>query len=182
MASRASMVHKEIEAGPSLYDPFFDYMDRQVKAARNKMFFSRAVELAMKNQVAMYDIDSLIFRKKYNRFGNLIDEEPIAAFELKYKSPHTVKNGELEVNGFQFMRLRRLARKLDFPLYYFVNIGNKKFILFNVLNVNPQFEWRGERTARDLYAVLKLDDLIVSRSVEDLVTDLKLILEGKEVV
>jgi len=186
MASRASMVHAALELGPSLYDPFFDYMERNIKAARNKVFFSRLIESMNAGVYKMYDIDSIVFQRRFNKFGQLVDEIPILALEMKFQSWRVAKeailNGEVEVNGFQFMRLRRLAKLIEIPFYYFINIEGRKFILFNILSVKPRFEKKYEGTRRDLYAVLSLDDLIVARDIETLKTDLRLILEGKEVV
>lgn len=186
MASRATMVHKALELGPSLYEPFFDYMERNIKAARNKMFFSRLIESMDAGVYKLYDIDSIVFRRKFNKFGQLVDEVPVLALEMKYKSWRVGKeelgSREVEVNGFQFMRLRRLAKVLDLPMYYFINIAGRAFIMFNILSVEPRFEWRHDGPRRDLYAVLPLDDLIVARDIETLKTDLRLILEGKEVV
>jgi len=177
MASRSTMVHFDVGKGPQFFDPAFDYMERMVKDGRNRMRFSRLIEFLFPKQYKMSDIDSILFKPFYDKFGRKIGERPIAAFELKYKSPTTFDGSELELNGYQFLRIQRLARMLTVPLYYFVNIGDKKFIMFNVLNVKPQFEKRYEDHRRDYYAILDVDDLIVSRSLEDLRTDLKILLE-----
>ena len=141
------------------------------------MWFSRLVEFLFPNQYKMSDIDSLVFKPFYDRFGRFRGEELKAAFELKYKRSRTFDGNELELNGRQFLRIKQIAEKLDIPLYYFVNIENKKFIMFNVLHVKPYFETRYEGKRRDYYAILDVDDLIVSRSLEDLRTDLKILLE-----
>ena len=178
MASRATMVHTLVEAGPSYYDPAFDYMERLIKDGRNRMYFSRLIEHLFYRQYRMTDVDSLIFKPRYDKFGRFKDEEVLAAFELKFKSPRTVEGRELELNGGQFLRIRRVARMLKVPLYYFVSIGGEKFVLFDVLNVKPRFEKRHDGPRRDYYAILDMDDLIVSKSLEDLRTDLELLLKG----
>lgn len=188
MASRATMVHRALELGPGLYEPFFDYMERNIKAARNKVFFSRLIESMDAGVYKLYDIDSIVFKRRFNRFGQLIDENPILALEMKFQSWMVAReawlNGVVEVNGFQFMRLRRLARLIGIPFYYFINIEGRKFVLFNILSVKPKFEKKYDGSRRDLYAVIPLDQdqVVVSRSIEDLKTNLKLILEGKEAV
>ena len=50
--------------------------------------------------------------------------------------------------------------------------------MFNVLHVKPRFEKRYEGKKRDYYAILDVDDLIVSNDLEELRTDLKILLEG----
>ncbi|WP_297437207.1 hypothetical protein [Thermococcus sp.] len=179
MASRATMVHFDVKAGPNYFDPAFDYMERMVKDGRNRMYFSRLIEHLFYRQYRMTDVDSILFKPVYDRFGRFRDEKVLAAFELKFKSPRTVEGRELELNGGQFLRIRRVARMLRVPLYYFVSIGGEKFVMFNVLNVKPQFETRYEGKKRDYYAILDMDDLIVSNSLEDLRTDLKFLLERR---
>jgi len=176
VAARAAMVQFNVEAGPSYYDPAFDYMERLVRDGRNRMTFSRLIELLFRNQYRMSDIDSLIFKPVFDRFGHFRGEELRAAFELKYKSLRTFNGYELELNGRQFRRIQTVAEQLKVPLYYFINIGGEKFMMFNVLHVKPRFETRYEGKKRDYYAILDVDDLIVSRSLEDLRTDLGLLL------
>ena len=179
VAARAAMVQTMVEAGPAYYDPAFDYMERLIKDGRNRMRFSRLIELLFRNQYRMSDIDSLIFKPRFDRFGHFRGEELRAAFELKYKSPRTFNGYELELNGRQFLRIRAVAERLQVPLYYFVNIGGENFIMFNVLHVKPRFETRYEGKKRDYYAILDVDDLIVSNGLEELRTDLKILLEGR---
>ena len=57
-----------------------------------------------------------------------------------------------------------------------MQVGNY-FVVFNVLSVDPSFEVRHENDARDLYAVIPKEEVIVARSVEDLRTDLRILLE-----
>jgi len=183
MASRATMVHTLVEAGPSLYKPFFDYMHRELKSAENRMLFSRTIEKLFPRTFKMTDIDSVIFRRQFDRLSRFRGEEPVAAFELKRKSWAAAQdawlNGELEVNGYQFIRIRRVARMLRIPYYYFIQVGDK-FVLFNVLQVKPSFEKRHEGTqAEDFYAIIPHDQVIISNSLEDLRTDLKFLLEGR---
>ncbi|AMM53508.1 hypothetical protein [Pyrococcus kukulkanii] len=171
MVSRVSMIRQAVRYGPSIYKPFFDYMKREVKSAENRYLFSSLVEQLFPGKFALYDLDSIIFDKESNT--------PIAAFELKFKSWFTAEeawlNKELEVNGRQFLRLRILARRMEIPIYYFVQVG-KYFVMFNVLRVGYELEERHEGPAKDLYAIINLDDAIVSRSLEDLKTDLSLLL------
>jgi len=180
VASRSTMVYKALDLGPSLYKPFFDYMHRELKSAENRMLFSRVIEKLFPQQFKMSDVDSVLFKIERNKFGNVIDEKPIAFFELKRKSWRVAReawaNGEIEVNGKQFMRLRRLAKMFNVPYYYFMQVGNY-FVVFNVLSVDPSFEVRHENDARDLYAVIPKEEVIVARSVEDLRTDLRILLE-----
>ncbi len=179
VASRAVMVRMMTGAGPSYFDPAFDYMERLVRDGRNRMYFSRLIEHLFYRQYRMTDVDSLIFRPRYDSLGRFKGEDLLAAFELKFKSERTVKEGELELNGGQFLRIRRIAMMLKVPLYYFVNISGRRFILFNVLHVKPRFERRYEGKKRDFYAVLDMDDLIISNNLDDLRTDLKMLLEGR---
>ena len=178
VAARAEMVYTNVQAGPNYYDPAFDYMERLVKDGRNRMKFSRLIEFLFNNQYKMTDIDSVLYRPVYDRFGHYRGENFRAAFELKYKSERTFNGFELELNGHQFLRIRRLAQLLSMPVYYFVNVGNRKFIMFDVLHVKPRFETRYGGKKRDYYAVLDVDDLIVSNGLEELRTDLELLLKG----
>ncbi|AEH25105.1 hypothetical protein [Pyrococcus yayanosii] len=171
MASRASMVRQAARYGPSIYKPFFDYMKREVKSAENKYLFSSLIEQLFPDRFALYDLDSIIFDKE--------SDEPLAAFELKFKSWFTAEeawlNKELEVNGKQFIRLRALAKRMEIPIYYFVQVG-KYFVMFNVLRVEARLEERHNGSAKDTYAIINLDDTIVSKTLEDLKTDLSILL------
>ncbi|GEM_PF-2557398 len=182
MASRATMVYKALDLGPSLYKPFFDYMHRELKSAENRMLFSRVVEKLFPQQFKMSDVDSILFKVEWNKFGNVVDEEPVAFFELKRKSWKVAEeawlNGEIEVNGKQFIRLRKLARRFNVPYYYFMQVGSY-FVVFNILSIDPKFEVRHEDNARDLYAVIPRKDVIIAKTINDLKTDLKLLLEGR---
>jgi len=179
VAARAAMVYTNVKAGPNYYDPAFDYMERLVRDGRNRMKFSRLIEFLFHNQYRMTDIDSILYRPVYDKFGRFRGEDFRAAFELKYKSERTFNGIELELNGHQFRRIRRLAQLLSIPVYYFVNIENRKFLMFDVLHVEPRFETRYEGKKRDYYAILDVDELIVSNGLEELRTDLKILLEGR---
>jgi len=177
VAARAAMVYENVNAGPGYFEPAFDYMERLVKDGRNRMFFSRLIEFLFHNQYRHTDLDSILYRPVYDKFGRFRGEDFRAAFELKYKSPRTFNGYELEVNGHQFRRIQKLASLLDIPVYYFVNIGGEKFIMFNVLHVKPRFETRYGGKKQDYYAILDVDDLIVSNDLEELRTELRLLLE-----
>jgi len=173
VAARAAMIRQAARHGRSVYRPFFDYMEREIRAAENKYVFSTLVEEAFPQTFSLYDLDELVFRKHSN--------DPLAAFELKFISWRVIKDawarGEVEVNGWQFQRLRRLAEHLAIPLYYFIQVGREEtFIMFNVQNVEPEFEYRRSGSARDYYAVISLDEVIVSRSLEEFADDLGLLL------
>ena len=178
VAARAEMVYTNVRAGPNYYDPAFDYMERLVKDGRNRMKFSRLIEYLFNRQYRMTDVDSILYLPVYDKFGRYRGEDFRAAFELKYKSARTFNDVELELNGHQFLRIRRLAQLLSMPVYYFVNVGNRKFIMFDVLHVKPRFEKRYEGKKRDYYAILDVDDLIVSNGLEELRADLELLLKG----
>ena len=174
-AARAAMIRQAARYGPSVYKPFFDYMEREIKNAENRYIFSSLIETAMPGQFSLYDVDSVIFRKR--------SDVPLAAFELKFISWRVAKEswvkGELLVNGWQFQRLRALSEVLALPLYYFIQVGQERFVMFNVARVEPRFEYRRGGSARDYYAVINLKDVVVSRGVEELRDYLELILGSK---
>lgn len=175
VAARAAMIRQAARHGPSVYKPFFDYMEREIKNAENKYVFSSLIEAAMPEMFSIYDIDSVLFRKR--------SDVPLAAFELKFISWRVAKEswakGELLVNGWQFQRLRALSEVFALPLYYFIQVGQERFVMFNVARIEPEFEYRRGGSARDYYAVIDLKDVIVSRSIEELRDDLELILGSK---
>jgi len=175
VAARAEMIRQAARHGPSVYKPFFDYMEREIKNAENKYIFSSLIETVMPEMFSIYDIDSVLFRKR--------SDVPLAAFELKFISWRVAKDswakGELLVNGWQFQRLRALSEVFALPLYYFVQVGQERFVMFNVANVEPSFEYRRGGSARDYYAVIDLQEAVVSRSVEELRDDLELLLGVK---
>jgi len=172
VAARAAMIRQAARYGPSVYKPFFDYMEREIKNAENKYIFSTLIESALPGMFSLYDIDSVIFRKR--------SDVPLAAFELKFISWRVAKDawakGELLVNGWQFQRLRALSEVLALPLYYFIQVGQERFVMFNVARIEPSFEYRRGGSARDYYAVISLDDVIVSKGFEEFADDLSLIL------
>lgn len=136
VAARAQMIRQAAKYGRHVYRPFFDYMQREIRSAENRYIFSTLVEDAFPGKFSLYDLDELVFRKNSN--------EPLAAFELKFISWRVIKDawaqGELEINGWQFQRLRRLSELLAVPLYYFIQIGNEEqFVMFNVQQVEPSF-------------------------------------------
>ncbi len=175
VAARAEMIRQASRYGRSIYKPFFDYMEREIRSAENKYLFSTLIEEALPGQFSLYDLDALVFRKH--------SYVPLAAFELKFISWRVAKEswakGELLVNGWQFQRLRALSEVLALPLYYFVQVGQERFVMFNVANVEPAFEYRRGGSARDYYAVINLEDVIVSSSFEEFVDDISLLLGVK---
>lgn len=173
VAARAAMIRQAAKHGRSIYRPFFEYMEREIRSAENKYIFSSLLEDAFPQMFSLYDLDELVFKKRSN--------DPLAAFELKFISWRVIKDawarGQLEVNGWQFLRLKALAEHLAIPLYYFIQIGaEERFVMFNVQNVEPEFEYRRKGSARDYYAVISLDDVIVSKGFEEFADDLSLIL------
>ena len=178
-ASRAAMVYQKPEAGPELYSDFFTYMGRELKSAENRMVFSRTLDyLYGRGLLSVYDLDAIVWNWQRKRFE--------AAFELKFKSWRIARgawlDGYLEVNGWQFLRVKSLARLLRVPLYYFVQVGHypeARYVLFDPLKLRVELEKRYEGTpAEDTYALIPLDDgnVIKSRSIADLRTDLGLLL------
>ena len=172
VAARAEMIRQASRYDRSIYKPFFDYMEREIRSAENKYIFSSLVEAALPGAFSIYDIDSIVFRKH--------SDAPLAAFELKFISWRVAKEswskGELLVNGWQFQRLRALSEVLDLPLYYFIQVGQERFVMFNVAHVEPAFEYRRGGSARDYYAVIDLEDVIVSKSFEEFIDDISLLL------
>lgn len=172
VAARAEMIRQAARYGRHVYRPFFDYMQREIRSAENKYLFSTLIEEALPGQFSLYDLDALVFRKH--------SEVPLAAFELKFISWRVAKDswakGELLVNGWQFQRLRALSEVLTLPLYYFIQVGQERFVMFNVANVEPSFEYRRGGSARDYYAVISLDDVVVSRDFGEFADDLGLLL------
>ena len=175
VAARAEMIRQASRYGRSIYKPFFDYMEREIRSAENKYLFSTLIEEALPGQFSLYDLDALVFRKH--------SDAPLAAFELKFISWRVAKEswakGELLVNGWQFQRLRALSEVLALPLYYFIQVGQERFVMFNVAHVEPAFEYRRGGSARDYYAVINLDEAIVSSSFEEFVDDISLLLGVK---
>ena len=181
VAARAAMVYQKPEAGPELYKDFYEHMRRELLTSENKMVFSRTLDyLFGRGRFSVYDIDSIVWDWETRRY--------LAAFELKFKSWNVAKpawlEGFVEVNGYQFLRVKRLARLLRIPLYYFVQIGHypkARYLLFDPLKVRAELERRYEGTyAEDLYALIPREDknVIVSNSIDDLRTDLELLLKG----
>ncbi len=177
VAARAAMVYAKPEAGPELYKDFYEHMRREILTSENRMVFSRTLDyLFGRGEFSVYDIDAIVFDWQAKRY--------VSAFELKFKSWRVAKQawleGYLEVNGYQFLRTKRLARLLRVPLYYFVQVGHypkAKYVMFDPRKVRVELEKRYEGTyAEDLYALIPLDDAIVSRSIEDLRTDLGLLI------
>ncbi len=172
VAARAEMIRQAALHGRSIYKPFFDYMEREIRSAENKYLFSTLIEEALPSRFSLYDLDALVFRKR--------SSIPLAAFELKFISWRVAKdswvNGEILVNGWQFQRLRALSEVLALPLYYFIQVGQERFVMFNVANVEPAFEYRRGGSARDYYAVINLEEVIVSKSLEEFADDISLLL------
>jgi len=177
VAARAAMVYTKPEAGPELYKDFYEHMKREILTSENKMVFSRTLDFLFgRGEFSVYDIDAIVFDWQAKRY--------VSAFELKFKSWKVAKpawlEGYLEVNGYQFLRVKRLARLLRIPLYYFVQVGHypkAKYVMFDPTKIRAELERRYEGTyAEDLYALIPLDDAIVSRSIEDLRTDLGLLI------
>lgn len=175
VAARAAMIREAAKHGRSVYKPFFDYMEREIRSAENKYLFSSLIEEALPGYFSIYDIDAVVFRKKV--------AVPLAAFELKFISWRVAKEAwarrELLVNGWQFQRLRALSEVLALPIYYFVQVGQERFVMFNIANVEPTFEYRRGGSARDYYAVIDLNEVIVSRSFEEFADDIGLLLGVK---
>ncbi|NJE75954.1 hypothetical protein [Thermococcus sp. ES12] len=177
VAARAAMVYAKPEAGPELFKDFYEHMRREILTSENKMVFSRTLDFLFgRGEFSVYDIDAIVFDWQVKRY--------VSAFELKFKSWKVAKpawlDGYLEVNGYQFIRVKRLARLLRVPLYYFVQVGHypkARYVLFDPLKIRAELERKYEGTyAEDLYALIPLDDAIVSKSIEDLRTDLGLLL------
>ena len=178
VAARAEMVRVRREAGPELFKPFYEHMKREILTSENRMVFSRTLDFLFgKGEFSVYDLDSIVWDWRTKRY--------VAAFELKFKSWRVAKqawlDGYLEVNGHQFLRTKSLARLLRIPLYYFVQIGHypeAKYVLFDPRKIRARLERRYEGTyAEDLYALIPLEgNAIVSRSIEDLRTDLGLLI------
>jgi len=162
VAARAEMIRLSVDAGRPIYKPFFDYMRRSLLDMENRYLFSDLIEYLFPGEFSMYDVDSVVFGKD--------SREPVAAFELKKKSWRVAQRaweaGRLEVNGYQFLRLKRLARRFSVPLFYFVWVG-EHFVVFRVDEVWAELERKYEGTsAEDLYAIIPLDDVQV---VEDFI-------------
>ena len=158
VAARAEMIQLSANAGKPIYKPFFEYMRRSLMDMENRYLFSDLIEYLFPGEFALYDVDSVLFSKE--------SRDPVAAFELKKKSWRTAQGawsaGELEVNGYQFLRLKRLARRFSVPLFYFVWVGGK-FVVFRVDEVWADLERRHEGTsAEDLYAVIPLEAVEVA--------------------
>ncbi len=177
VAARAAMVYNKRDAGPELYKDFYEHMKREILTSENRMVFSRTLDFLFgKGEFSVYDIDAIVFDWQRKRY--------VSAFELKFKSWRVAKqawlDGVIEVNGYQFIRTKRLARLLRIPLYYFVQIGHypkAKYVMFDPTKIRAEMERKYEGTyAEDLYALIPLDDAIVSRSIEDLRTDLGLLI------
>ncbi|KUH33928.1 hypothetical protein APY94_04140 [Thermococcus celericrescens] len=169
-AARAEMVRLSADAGKPIYKPFFDYMRRSLLDMENRYLFSDLIEYLFPGGFALYDVDSIAFDKE--------SREPVAAFELKRKSWRVAQraweNGMIEVNGYQFLRLKRLSRRFSVPLFYFIWAG-EKFAVFKVDDVWADLERKYEGTsAEDLYAVIPLESVQVA---EDF-TELRRIMEG----
>ncbi|WP_148882622.1 hypothetical protein [Thermococcus aciditolerans] len=163
-AARAEMIRLSADAGTPIYKPFFDYMRRSLLDMENRYLFSDLVEYLFPGEFFMYDVDSVVFDRD--------SREPVAAFELKRKSWRVAQGawgaGKLEVNGYQFLRLKRLARRFSVPVFYFVWVG-KHFAVFRVDEVWAELERKYEGTsAEDLYAVIPLDDVQVAEDFIEL--------------
>ena len=164
VAARAAMIRLSADAGTPIYKPFFDYMRRSLLDMENRYLFSDLVEYLFPGEFSMYDVDSVVFDRD--------SREPVAAFELKRKSWRVAQRawgqGAIEVNGYQFLRLKRLARRLRVPLFYFVWVG-EHFAVFRVEEVWAELERKYEGTsAEDLYAVIPLETVHVAEDFIEL--------------
>ncbi|MFA4640916.1 hypothetical protein [Pyrococcus kukulkanii] len=149
---------------------------RQLMAFENKLNFSAIMRSLVPGALAIYDLDAIPLLILKDDIGFRGIRIVGGFFELK--SRRKKFTGEVKVNGWQFKILELLSKSLDMDLWYFINGGYKEFYLFNVKRVSPEFRVEGEGPARDLYAVIEKDEVIVMEPHEVIPTFRQLFLEG----